>query len=65
MISQQRFEELVELAKKGGLSINEAIKLAAYESIQQDRLLMLGMFSTGMDVKSEIQNSLASGVYAL
>ena len=65
MISQQRFEELVELAKKGGLSINEAIKLAAHESIQHDRLLMLGMFSTGMDVKSEIQNSLASGVYAL
>lgn len=65
MISQERFEELVEMAKKGGLAINEAIKLAAYESIQKDRLLMLGMFSTGIDVKSEIEGSLASGVYAL
>lgn len=37
MISQQRFEELVELAKKGGLHINEAIKLAVHESLEIER----------------------------
>lgn len=65
MISQERFEELVEMAKKGGLAINEAIKLAAYESIQKDRLLMLDMFAIEMDVKASIEESLKTGVYAL
>lgn len=37
MISQQRFEELVELAKRGGLHINEAIKLAVHESLEIER----------------------------
>lgn len=37
MISQQRFEELVELAKQGGLHINEAINLAVHESLEIER----------------------------
>jgi hypothetical protein len=37
MISQQRFEELIALAKKCGLHINEAIKLAVHESLEIER----------------------------
>lgn len=37
MISQERFEELVKLARKGQLETMEAIKLAVHESIADER----------------------------
>lgn len=37
MISQERFEELVAMGKKGGFHVNEAIKLAIHESLEIER----------------------------
>jgi hypothetical protein len=37
MISQERFEELVKLARKGQLETMEAIKLAVHESIADEQ----------------------------
>lgn len=34
MISQERFEELVKMGRKGGFHVNEAIKLAVHESLE-------------------------------
>ena len=47
MISQQRFDELVAMANKGGLHVREAVKLAAHESIESERAIFSDLVASG------------------
>jgi hypothetical protein len=47
MISQQRFDELVAMANKGGLHVREAINLAAHESVEVERARFFDLVAAG------------------